>query len=378
MAQSAGADNVLRKIEVLKKGIREERQKNAALESEVAKLKEDGVIKQEQIDKLKEELIKFRDKSSGRRVQNFIKGFFDEEERDKVIEEDNPLEKENIELKDKIESLLNEKNFINSKLNESLSDYNNLKEKYESQIVEIQKKADEQVIEVKKENEAKILGLQKEIWDKNKVISEQTKSIKGMSEICKSFDMQKFNFETQINEFKAETEKYKTVHDQKVKEVEILMKNQTQLVVQIEENQQEIMKLKDEINQYKNIIAEMTPITKDYVFQGKLLGTGSNSKEKPKKLDICFGKYEQGLCFKEEGHKEKVFSNYQISEILQDKKYKSRLWIYLTVNGKSKSYLCEFPQKEIEYILKFYGDIKVRPDYVENALMNVSLGDYFY
>lgn len=43
---------LLLKIEVLKKGLLDERKKRSELEEEIIKLKEEGVIKQENLDKL--------------------------------------------------------------------------------------------------------------------------------------------------------------------------------------------------------------------------------------------------------------------------------------------------------------------------------------
>ena len=55
------------------------------------------------------------------------------------------------------------------------------------------------------------------------------------------------------------------------------------------------------------------------------------------------------------------------------------MWLCVFIKGKQKNYLCEFTRKEIEFIIRFYrGIIKGKPNTVENALMNVSLGGYYY
>ena len=48
---------LLVKLEVLKKALQEERKRKNELEEEVIKLKEDVVIKQENLDKIKKELL---------------------------------------------------------------------------------------------------------------------------------------------------------------------------------------------------------------------------------------------------------------------------------------------------------------------------------
>ena len=113
---STANDNNLLKIEVLKKGLLEQRKKTGELEKEVFQLKEAVIVKQETIDKLKEELSNLRDKSSKKKIQRFITGFFDEGEQSKIDDDETAiLKKENEDLKEKIQSLQSEKNFINSK-----------------------------------------------------------------------------------------------------------------------------------------------------------------------------------------------------------------------------------------------------------------------
>ena len=144
MSTSTVSDQNLLKIEVLKKGLIEQRKKTSDLEKEVIQLKEEVIVKQETIDKLKDELVQLRDKSSKKKIQRFIKGFFDEEEQVKVEgDETEFLKHENEELKEKINSLQNEKNFINSKLSESMTEYNTLKTKIESKVEEAKKEKDE-------------------------------------------------------------------------------------------------------------------------------------------------------------------------------------------------------------------------------------------
>ena len=377
MSTSTVSDQNLLKIEVLKKGLIEQRKKTSDLEKEVIQLKEEVIVKQETIDKLKDELVQLRDKSSKKKIQRFIKGFFDEEEQVKVEgDETEFLKHENEELKEKINSLQNEKNFINSKLSESMTEYNTLKTKIESKVEEAKKEKDEEIAKIKQDYELKSQNLLKQIFDKNQMISEQSKSIKCMSELYKSFDMQKFDYEKEIKQLKKEIADYKGSFDIKQGEIDILMKEQKQLLSQIDEDNDEIVRLKDEIKQYKIIIDDLTPITIDYLFQGFLIPSDKSGKKK--RVEISFGKYKNSLSFKEENQKERIFISKEISDIVRDKKSNSRIWLCVFSQGAQKNYLCEFSRKEAEYIIKFYKTIRVKPNYVENALMNASLGDYFY
>ena len=71
MSTSTVSDQNLLKIEVLKKGLIEQRKKTSDLEKEVIQLKEEVIVKQETIDKLKDELVQLRDKSSKKKIQRF-------------------------------------------------------------------------------------------------------------------------------------------------------------------------------------------------------------------------------------------------------------------------------------------------------------------
>ena len=373
---TAGNDNNLFKIEVLKKGLLEQRKKTSDLEKEVIQLKEEVIVKQETIDKLKEELSNLRDKSSKKKIQRFITGFFDEGEQSKIEDDETIiLKKENEDLKEKIQSLQSEKNFINSKLSESMTEYNTLKSKLDSKIEEAKTEMDAKVAKMKDDFELKNQNLLKQIFDKNQMLAEQSKSIKCMSELYKSFDMQKFNYEKEISTLKSELENNTKNLEIKQSQIDILLKEQDKLLKKIEEDNNEIMQMKDEITQYKLIIDDLTPINTDYVFQGYLITKGIKTK-----LEISFAKYKQSIAFKEENQKEKVFVNKEISDVVIDKKNSNRVWICIYSKGQQKNYLCEFNKKEAEYIVKFYKGIKVRQNDVgvENALMNASLGDYFY
>ena len=67
---------LLVKLEVLKKALKDERKQKSELEAEVIKLKEEVVIKQENLDKMKKELLKLREKN-GKNQLSFITNIFD-------------------------------------------------------------------------------------------------------------------------------------------------------------------------------------------------------------------------------------------------------------------------------------------------------------
>ena len=112
------------------------------------------------------------------------------------------------------------------KAEEYLNECNKLKEKYENIKKDLEKEFQEQINKITIENELKYESLQKQIDDKNKIISEQNNSIKCMSELCKSFDKQKFEYEKATLEAQKNLNEFKSTYDIKLKEVEILLKEQ--------------------------------------------------------------------------------------------------------------------------------------------------------
>lgn len=368
------SNDILVKLNVLKKALLEERNKSEYLTKEIGQYKEELIIKQEQIDKLKEELLQFKDNSSKKQIKRFFSNLFteeDEEIQQKQLFDNTKLTKENEELLEKVKSLQNEKSFINTKLNETMSDYSNLKAKYEAKFAEIQKDSSDQL--------QKYI---KEISTKNQQIAEQIGRIKIMTELCKTFDMQKFEFEKQISELKKEINDREATIQLKVDEINHLFQEQSHYLEQIEENKKEIDNLKNELLKYKpqyfddedNI--DINQININYIFKGEILPTNKN--EPKKKVEICFGKQKDCLSFKIEGNEEKIFPNSDINDITKNTKYKDRVWINIVQNKNQQNYACRFAPNKIDIILNYYEKIKVKPGILEAAFQNVTFGDYFY
>ena len=379
---SSGEITNLGKIEILKKGLIEERKKNAELTAQVASLKEEVILKQEVIDKQKEEIQNLKNNSSKKKIKRFFTGLFEGEEDDDEEENKQEIEEEYLKkiqnLQETINTLQNDKNFSNSKLAEALNDYNALKTRFDNVKKETQKEYEEKLKKVQNENELKIQNFLKQISEKNQKLAEQSKSIKCMSELYKSFDIEKFNYSKQMNESKKELSEYKDKYEQQNIEIQLLHKHNEKLIKQSEDDNQEIIRLKAEIKQFKQIIDDMTPITIDYIFDGFLVSIEKKQLDQKKKLEISFGKYQNSIAFKLQQEKEKVIINKDIIDITQDKHSNNKIWLSAYIDKKQVNYLCEFTKRELEYILKFYNQIKVRNDYVEKALMNVSLSDYYY
>ena len=123
---------LLVKLEVLKKALKEERKRKNELEEEVIKLKEDVVIKQENLDKIKKELLKLREKNEKNQL-SFIANIIDnnneadEPQKENEDEEEKELLRKQIEdLNQKIASFEKEQEIINNKLTESIQANNDI------------------------------------------------------------------------------------------------------------------------------------------------------------------------------------------------------------------------------------------------------------
>ena len=78
--------------------------------------------------------------------------------------------------------------------------------------------------------ESKIQELQKQIFEQNQTIAEQTKSINCMSELYKSYDIDKVNFEKKTKDLTQELDQTKA----KATNLETQLKDQSKLLSQIE------------------------------------------------------------------------------------------------------------------------------------------------
>ena len=363
-------------INLLKKGLLDERKKTSELETEIAKLKEDNVTKQENIDKLKEELSQYRNSSKGKQIGRFFTNLFDEQKDEKNENDElkdleiEKLKKNILTLKEEIKKIKNEKENLEKNYEENKKI---LEEKNENFIKEIENN--------KKEFNIQIQKLENEINVKNKNIYENNERNRILTEYVKNFDVQKLELEKMINKYKFENENYKNeinnlknLNDKFLKDNSKLINEKKDYVNNTMTDKKKIEQLQVEINQYKILIQELTPIPLDYTFVGNIL-YNNNIK---KKVELNFGKIENKLYWLVEGEKEFYLFNNEILNMQINNNDKTKITIILKINKNKELYNCQFTEKEIEYIYRFYLDFKNKPGKYENALLNISLGDYFY
>ena len=328
-------------------------------------------MKGELIEKLKLELRNYRNKNGQKGVQRFLKNFFEEEEeihadekQENDIKEDQIsfLKKENDELKNKQSILEDEKKTLNIKLNEQIGENDKLKKDYEKKI-----------LEVKNSNIDKIVNLEKELKEKNNLINVFSERNQYFTNYTKTFDTQKTNFENEINKLKNEVNELKEINNNKDKILSDLIKDQQNLLHQIDEANKEKDDFKMLINQYKILIQELTPLNIDHDFIGYIIPEYED--EKKKRIECNFGKVNGGLYLKLENKQEVILCKNDIKDIIIDEKYSDRIKIILNDN---KEIICQFSSKEVKFFKQFYIDLKNKPNVVEKALMKISFGDYLY
>ena len=378
-------NDYLTKLAVLRNAIIDERKKREEIEKKLIKLEEDkkliqkendeikidNTMKGELIEKLKLELRNYRNKNGQKGVQRFLKNLFEEEEeihadekQENDIKEDQIsfLKKENDELKNKQSILEDEKKTLNIKLNEQIGENDKLKKDYEKKI-----------LEVKNSNIDKIVNLEKELKEKNNLINVFSERNQYFTNYTKTFDTQKTNFENEINKLKNEVNELKEINNNKDKILSDLIKDQQNLLHQIDEANKEKDDFKMLINEYKRIIQELTPLNIDHDFIGYILPEYEDQKKK--RIECNFGKVNGGLYLKIENKQEVILCKNDIKDIILDEKFSDRIKIILCDN---KELICQFSSKEVKFFKQFYIDLKNKPNVVEKALMKISFGDYLY
>ena len=372
-------ENLQKEIEELKKLNTELNTKNIKLDEENQKIKEENVTKQELINKLKEELQKYRDKSS-KKLSNFFSSLLDSdspqnidlEEKDKNNLKIESLEQANFKLNKELSEIKTKLDFTNNKLNEALNDYNALKENSEKKIEEVELKYKKQIEEINIEKNNNENNLKKKLEENDKKIVEYLNSIRDKEIIIKSIESIKGDRDKDIITMKEKVRIAEETLDSNNEKMKLIQSDNKSMKEEIIQNKRDIGDLKIQIEQYKLIIEDLTPFSIDYIFKGKLINEN-------KKIEICFGKYQQSLYIKLE-EKEFILVPKEIVDIIGNKFIPGQIKIVLKINGKKNNseILAQFTKKEGEYIRKFFREFKNKSSNKEEELMNLSLNNYFY
>lgn len=372
-------ENLQKEIEELKKLNTELNSKNEKLDEENQKIKEENVTKQELINKLKEELQKHLNKST-KKLSNFFSSLLesdspqniDLEEKDKNNLKIESLEQENFKLNKDLAEMKTKLDFTNIKLNESINDYNILKENSKKNIEEIEIKYKKQIDEIISEKNNNEKNLKQKLEESDKKLVEYLNTLREKEIIIKSIESIKGDRDKDIITMKEKVRIAEETLNNNNEQMKIIQNKNKLMSDEIIQNKKDIEDLKIQIQQYKLIIEDLTPFSIDYMFKGKLINEN-------KKIEICFGKYQQSVYFKI-GEKEFILVGKEIVDILGNKYIPGQVKIILKLNGKKNNseILAQFTKKEGEYIRKFFREFKNKSSNKEEELMNLSLNNYFY
>ena len=372
-------ENLQKEIEELKKLNTELSTKNTKLDEENQTLKEENVTKQELINKLKEELQKFRDKSS-KKLSNFFSSLLesdspeniDLEEKDKNRLKIESLEQENFKLNNELTEIKSKLDFNNNKLTETINDYNKLKETSEKNIEEIETKYKKEIEEIITEKNNNEKNYKIKLEDNDKKLKEYLNSIRDKEIIIKSIESIKGDRDMDIITMREKVRQAEETLNNNNEEMKVLQNKNKSMIEEIKKNKRDIEDLNIQIQQYKLIIEDLTPFSIDYVFKGKLINDN-------KIIEICFGKYQQSLYIKLD-QKEFILVPKEIEDIIGNKYIPGQIKIIIKLSGKKNKseILAQFTKKEGEYIRKFFREFKNKSSNKEDELMNLSLNNYFY
>ena len=372
-------ENLQKEIEELKKLNTELSTKNEKLDEENQKIKEEIVSKQELINKLKEELQKYQSKSS-KKLSNFFSSLLesdspqniDQEEKDKNNLKIESLEQENFKLNKDLAELKSKFDFTNSKLTEALNDYNTLNSNSKKNMDEIELKYKKQIEEINTEKIDLEKTLKKKLEENEKKLEKCLNTIRDKEIIIKSIESLKGDRDKDIISMKEKVHIAEETLNSNNEQLKLIQNKNKALEQELINKKKDIEDLQIQIQQYKLIIEEVTPFSIDYTFKGKIINEN-------KKIEICFGKYQQSLYIKIE-EKEFILVPKEILDIIGNKYIPGQIKIVLKLNGKKNNseILAQFTKKEGEYIRKFFKEFKNKSSNKEDELMNLSLNNYFY
>ena len=381
--------NILVKFVALKNALIEERKKTLSLEKENFSLKDEISKKNEIILELKDEIKKYHDSVDKKQNSNFFSELFNninisEIKNEATIEK---LNSENRQLKEDLSIIKNELNIIKTKLDDCLSDNNLQKNKYESIIKQLVQE---------KENLNNTYIIEKERL--NQKLNEGESKIRGLEEKVLLFNSDREFYEKNINKLKNDIKTYKDQINQKNNELEKMFQEQENIINNNTEYKQKVNNLKNIINVYKKTIDNTTKITDDYIFIGKIIpnthynntinmnNTNNNNDdmflkienkinninnvEKNKEIKIMFDFYRRKINIKIENQKLINLETKNIIDIVPNLHIEGQIKIFYKIKDIVYDYLCQFTQKEAEFIIYFYKEMKSRAE-INPALLGL-------
>ena len=311
------------KISVLIKGIKEEKEKTKSLSKEIELLKYDQISKDEQISKLKSENESLNLFLSNNDPKTYFENItkINTNNINFNPEEYNLMKEENIKFKKENNILIEDNSMLKTKI-EQLSEEFKLKEKNFT----------DEINKLKKEK----IALSNDL-------NEKQNRIEQLNNMCNDIKLQNNNKEGDIIKYQENEIKNKKIEEDlvdKIKNLEILNKKQSN----------EIIKL-------NNIIDNSQLDIDKYIFKGFVLEDDFNEKELfNKTVQLKFSSKDNFIKLKIDN----INMNIDAQKIKFNfyKNDKERVMIFYENNeetnkGEKSALLCQFHERENDYIYKF-------------------------
>ena len=337
--QNPFVKDLLFKLDVLKKGIVEEKKKTSALSSKIKNFEEEIKNKNKEIGKLILEKSTLIEQNTHDDIAN-ITGTFEKAEN-KNAEKALIIAKEEIrKLNEQIVNLKLEQEIRNTKMKKTNEDTEDLKKEYQVQIKLLSEANDSIIKELKTlKNENK--NIKKELEEEKKKNQNskdviETESIKDLMRQKEILIREKDKLILEKEHFEALIKDYKKSKDEAMAQLDACLKKNGELVLEnstyrdsIYAHEEDQGKMAQKLAEYKNMILNMS--LRNQVFHVKKLGLISQNE-----IDIIFGRDKNGnyVMRIDEKNNSEMIDILDVESVSQNEKKENRIDISYMYNSK--------------------------------------------
>ena len=334
------------KLDVLKKGIVDERKKTAILVSKVKQLEEELNIKTNEIKKLNDEIKIFKEQNNTENNNtnnntNNTNNINDKQSELALISAKEEIKK----LNEQIINLKLEQESTNNKMKKTLDETEDLKKEYQTQI-RLLSEANDSIIKEYKTLKSEKSNLDKEFINMKieskkqsnipppELVREKEQLIREKNKLL----IEKDRLISEKEHFEALIKDYKKSKDEAMIQLEACLKKNSQLVLENQTYKDSIYnheinsgKMAQKLAEYKNIIISMN--LRNQVFHVKKLGIISHNE-----IDIIFGKGQNGnyVMRIDEKNNSEMINILDVESFFQNDKKKNK--VDISYMYKSKKY----------------------------------------
>ena len=337
--QNPFVKDLLVKLDVLKKGIVDERKKTSLLSLKIINFEDEIKNKNKEIGKLILEKSTLIEQNTRDDIAN-ITGTFEKVEN-KNAEEALIIAKQEIrKLNEQIVNLKLEQETRNTKMKKTNEDTEDLKKEYQVQI-KLLSEANDSIIKELKTLKSENKNLQKELEEEKKKNENskdimETESIKDLIRQKEILIREKDKLILEKEHFEALLKDYKKSKEEAMAQLDACLKKNGELVLEnstyrdsIYAHEEDQGKMAQKLAEYKNMILNMS--LRNQVFHVKKLGLISQSE-----IDIIFGKDKNGnyVMRIDEKNNSEMIDILDVESVSQNEKKENRIDISYMYNSK--------------------------------------------